>query len=73
MDRAGDHALALELRDEPVGAALRAHEHHRAVDALGDRGEHLDAVELVHLQEAVRHLVDGLVSDTTSWRTGSRM
>ena len=58
VDRGRGHALALELRDELVGAALRAHEHHRAGHAGGDGGEHLDAVELVHLQEAVQHLVD---------------
>ena len=60
MDRGRVHAFALQLRDELVGAALGAHEHHRARHAGRDRGEHLDAVELVHLQEAVQHLVDGL-------------
>ena len=68
MDRGGGDALALELRDEPVGAALGAHEHHRARHAFGDRGEHLDAVELVHPQEPVRHVVDVSVSASTSWR-----
>ena len=59
VDGAGLHALALELLDEAVGAALGAHEHHRAVDAAGDRGDDLHLVHLVDEEEAVVHLVDG--------------
>src|SRR5260221_8196428 len=61
VDRGRGHAFALELGDELVGASLRAHEDHRARDAGRDRAQHLDAVELVHLQEAVQHLVDVLL------------
>ena len=68
------HALALELLDEPVGAALGAHEHQRAVVAAGDRRGDLHLVHLVDEQEAVVHLVDGeLVGDRPRGATGSCM
>ena len=59
VEDAGPDAVAGELLGQPVGAVLGAHEHERAADARGDDGGHLHLVELVDLEEAVLHLLDG--------------
>ena len=53
--------FALEVANQPIGAALRAHEDQRALVLPGDRRGDLHLVHLVHEQERVVHLVDGQV------------
>ena len=60
MNRGRTHALFAELLDETIRSPLGAHKQQRFRRRCGDRGGHLHAVHLVHLQKVVHHLRHGL-------------
>ncbi len=59
MDGRSADALLQQLLDEAIGTTLGPHEDQGALRASADGGGNLHLVELVHEQEAVRHLLDG--------------
>ena len=71
MHRDGVYALAVEALDEPVGAALGAHEDERQLGVVELLDERVDAAVAIHGAEAVLDVGARSGAGVCSWRIAS--